>query len=143
MKLRLFTALLAASLLGRPALATVASHDMNEGVLMAEAVFDAASLYLGATNWQQGYRGNCGLAPGLLGLAVGVTSLAFAVGHDAEIPLLDVAAGVLAVTGSFARLPRASAQAPAHPGERASMGNARRSLCIVGGSSRLQLRLTF
>jgi hypothetical protein len=143
MKLRLLMALLAAGLLGRAAPATGAAHDMNEGMLMAEVTFGTAGLYLGATNWQEGYRGNCLLAPGLLGLAVGITSVAFAVGNDAEIPLFDLAAGVLAVTGSFARLPRASAQQPTHPEERVSTGRVRRALCIVAGSSRLQLRLSF
>jgi hypothetical protein len=124
-------------------MADVAGHDVNEVVLTAELTFSAASLYLGATNGQQGYIGHRSLPASLLGFSVGVTSLVLSTGHDAEVPALDVAAGLVAVAGSWLRLPRLGLVESRQAGVRDERSANSRSLEFVPGLRQLKIQVSF
>ncbi len=96
-------------LFGRATLADVAMEETHPAVLGAELTFGAASSILGCINIGHGYHGKFDLGASLVGLGVGVTSLALSAQQDAEIPIFDVVAGTVSVVGAFFRLPRRSA----------------------------------
>jgi hypothetical protein len=132
-----------ACLLAHAAMADVAGHDVNEVVLTAELTFSAASLYLGATNGQQGYIGHRSLSASLFGFSVGVTSLVLSTADDAEVPALDVAAGIVAVAGSWLRLPRLKPVESQHAVVHDKRSAGPRGLEFVPGFRRLKIQVSF
>ncbi len=131
------------TMLSQTTQATTVSHDVNTGLLSGELGVGFVNFYLAAHNGGQCYHEDHDLTPCLVGFGVAGASAGLGAIEEAEVRWFDVTAAVVGAAGSLLRLSCTAPEGQRHRVADRADPPAQRSIEIIGGWRRLEIRVGF